>query len=55
MAFTTFTELKSVVADYLARTDLTAQIPDFITLAELRLHWAFVYLKFGHEVEAAWN
>jgi tetratricopeptide (TPR) repeat protein len=25
------------------------------TLAELRLHWAFVYLKFGHEVDAAWN
>jgi tetratricopeptide (TPR) repeat protein len=24
-------------------------------LAELRLHWAFVYLKFGHEVDAAWN
>jgi len=37
MAFTTYTELKSVVADYLARTDLTAQIPDFITLAEVRL------------------
>ncbi len=37
MAFTNYTALKSVVADYLARTDLTAQIPDFITLAELRL------------------
>lgn len=37
MAFTTYTELKSVVADYLARTDLTTQIPDFITLAETRL------------------
>ena len=37
MAFTTYTELKSVVADYLARTDLTTQIPDFITLAEVRL------------------
>jgi tetratricopeptide (TPR) repeat protein len=24
-------------------------------LAELRLQWAFVYLKFGHEVDAAWN
>ena len=37
MAFTTYTELKSVVADYLARTDLTTQIPDFIRLAEIRL------------------
>lgn len=25
------------------------------TLAELRLQWAFVYLKFGHEFDAAWN
>lgn len=24
-------------------------------LAELRLQWAFTYLKFGHEVDAAWN
>lgn len=24
-------------------------------LAELRLQWAFVYLKFGHEFDAAWN
>jgi len=25
------------------------------TLAELRLQWAFVYLKFGHDFTAAWN
>lgn len=25
------------------------------TLAELRLQWAFVYLKFGEELDAAWN
>jgi len=37
MAFTNYTDLKASVADYLARTDLTTQIPDFITLAELRL------------------
>ena len=37
MAFTNYTDLKSTVADYLARTDLTTQIPDFITLAENRL------------------
>jgi len=24
-------------------------------MAELRLQWAFVYLKFGHEFDAAWN
>ena len=37
MAFTSYTDLKSTVADYLARSDLTTQIPDFITLAENRL------------------
>jgi hypothetical protein len=37
MAFTNYTDLKATVADYLARTDLTTQIPDFITLAENRL------------------
>jgi hypothetical protein len=37
MAFTSYTTLKSTVADYLARSDLTTQIPDFIRLAEERL------------------
>lgn len=37
MAFTSYSELKDSVANYLARTDLTAQIPDFIRLAELRM------------------
>lgn len=37
MAFTDYTALKSTIADYLARSDLTTQIPDFITLAENRL------------------
>ncbi len=37
MAFTTYTELKSTIADYLARSDLTTQIPDFVRLAEARL------------------
>jgi hypothetical protein len=36
-AFTTYTDLQSTIADYLARTDLTTQIPTFITLAENRL------------------
>jgi len=37
MAFTTYTDLKNTIADYLARSDLTTQIPDFIRLAEQRL------------------
>lgn len=37
MALTNYTDLKATVASYLGRTDLTNQIPDFITLAELRL------------------
>jgi hypothetical protein len=37
MAFTTYTELKNTIADYLARSDLTTQIPDFVRLAEARL------------------
>ena len=37
MAITTWTELKAAVADFAHRSDLTTQIPDFITLAEARL------------------
>ena len=37
MAFTSYSDLQAAVASYLARTDLTTQIPDFIQLAELRL------------------
>lgn len=45
MAITTYAELQTAVATWLNRTDLTAQIPDFITLAEadiarwLRVWW----------------
>lgn len=38
MAFTTYAQLQSTVADYLARSDLTSQIQDFISLAETRLN-----------------
>ena len=38
MALGTFTELKDAIADWLDRADLTARIPDFITLAEARLN-----------------
>jgi hypothetical protein len=37
MALTNYSDLKSAVASYLGRTDLTSQIPDFIRLAEIRL------------------
>ena len=44
MALTTFAELKSSIADFLNRDDLTSVIPDFITLAEADMnrnvrHW----------------
>ncbi len=38
MSLTTYTELKSAVADFLNRDDLTATIPDFITLCEAELN-----------------
>lgn len=37
MALDTYTGLKSLVADFLNRDDLTAQIPDFITLCEAKI------------------
>lgn len=38
MALTTYTELKASIADWLHRTDLTTQIVDFITLAEVEIN-----------------
>jgi len=37
MPFTSYSDLKTTVANYLARSDLTSVIPDFIRLAEERL------------------
>ncbi len=37
MAFTSYSDLKTTIANYLARSDLTDVIPDFIRLAEERL------------------
>lgn len=37
MSITNYSDLKTTIADYLARTDLTDQIPLFIQLAENRL------------------
>ena len=38
MALTTYAELKTSVADFLNRTDLTSAIPTFISLAEADLN-----------------
>ncbi len=37
MAFTNYTSFVTVVENYLARSDLSAQIPDFINLAQQRM------------------
>ena len=44
MALTTYAELKTSIADFLNRDDLTSVIPDFITMAEAEMqrrirHW----------------
>jgi hypothetical protein len=38
MPLSTYPDLQAAVADWLARSDLTANIPDFIRLAEARLN-----------------
>ena len=38
MALDTYTNLKTSIADWLNRSDLTAVIPDFITLAEAQMN-----------------
>lgn len=38
MSISTYTELKAAIASWGHRTDLTTQIPDFITLAESRIN-----------------
>ena len=37
MAIGTFGELKTAIANFLARSDLTDRIPEFISLAEARM------------------
>jgi hypothetical protein len=37
MAYTTYSELQTSIAEYLGRSDLTLKIPDFIRFAETRL------------------
>lgn len=38
MAITSYADLQTSIANFLARSDLTAQIPDFIQLAEARIN-----------------
>ena len=37
MALASYQDLKDAVADWISRTDLSARVPDFITLAETRI------------------
>lgn len=38
MALSTYTELQDAVANWLARNDLTARVPEFVTLCEAKLN-----------------
>jgi hypothetical protein len=38
MAINNYTELVAAIAEWLARDDLTARIPDFVTLAEAKIN-----------------
>lgn len=46
MAFDTYTGLKATVASFLGRSDVSAQIPDFIRLAELTIQQRLRLLGF---------
>lgn len=39
----------------LGKRSKSALQDDLFLQAEIRLQWAFVYIKFGHEIDAAWN
>lgn len=51
MALDTYANLQLAIADWLDRTDLTSQIPDFITLAEAKMTRLFALRT--NEVEAS--
>ena len=51
MALSTFAELKSSIADWLNRDDLTSVIPDFITLAEAQMNRSIRHWRMEKRVE----
>jgi hypothetical protein len=52
MALTTYSELKTSIANYLNRSDLTSVIPDFITLAESKFNRVLRLRKMQKRVSA---
>jgi len=49
MALATYSDLKSEIATYLARSDLTSYIPDFITLCDARIFYGSRHPQFPSE------
>ncbi len=45
MAITTFAELKTAVQDWAERSDLSSKVPDFVTLADMRIRKALASLR----------
>lgn len=43
MAISTYTELQTAVANWLARDDLTSRIPEFVTLAEAKFNRVLIH------------
>lgn len=52
MAITTYSELKTAIANWLNRDDLTSVIPDFITLAETDINRKLRHYKMIERVDA---
>ena len=52
MAITTYAELKTAIANWLNRDDMTAVIPDFITLAERDINRKLRHFKMIERVDA---
>ena len=50
-----FTEYEQLFQKRLGRDIRTSTPEEFFLQAEVHLHWMFVYLKFGHEFDAALN
>ena len=55
MAITTYTELKTSIANWLNRDDLTSVIPDFISLAEADMDRAIRHWRMEKRVTASVN